>query len=159
MIYLELENLEKSEIYTKEFKDFIDASGLNALDGILYFAQGNVHEMRKEYDQALPLLEKAVDKIQADQKTLFKIPLAECLREMGDIGRAEDILEEVLKIQPFQPLALYQMALVQEAGDDRERAIHFLNKALSVWDEADEDFKCSNLAKEKAKEWGMESSS
>lgn len=158
ILYLELEDADNAEEYTKKFEDFIDASGLNVLEGILYFAQGSVHELRKEFDAALPLFEKAAEKIQADQQTVFKIPLAECLRKKGDIGRSEDILEEVLQIRPHIPLALYQMALVQEAGGDRDRASHFLRKALMVWKDADEDFKYSNLAQEKAKEWGIDSS-
>ena len=69
---------------------------------------------------------------------------------------AEENFNIVLKRNPINPKTHYYAALLYYDWRETEKANEYLNKALEVWKDADEDYIYSNMAKTTAQEWGVE---
>ena len=83
----------------------------------------------------------------------IKVELGRCYRNLQQLGKAENDLQEALKTRPFDPKAHYEMALVQSERGNQEKALEHLKTALDVWQNADAEYKPAKLAREKLAEW------
>ena len=59
----------------------------------------------------------------------------------------------VLVIQPYSPDANFEMALVCHETGRKDDALDYLNRALSVWENADPDFEPAIKARAILAEW------
>ncbi|MEE9268638.1 MAG: hypothetical protein V3V49_00085 [Candidatus Krumholzibacteria bacterium] len=64
-------------------------------------------------------------------------------------------MRKALQLEPFSPLAHYELALVYWEQDKKQQAMEHLNTALKVWEEADSEFKQAKKAREKFAEWDL----
>jgi tetratricopeptide (TPR) repeat protein len=75
--------------------------------------------------------------------------LGQAWRELGELGRAEKLLEESRRLRPADARTRYELALLEEKRGSREKAIEHLRAALSVWSDADPAFKWAQRARER----------
>jgi len=74
------------------------------------------------------------------------------MRRAGLLGEAEAELLEALRLVPADPHAHLEMALLMETRGDLGAAVEHLTSALTVWENADEDFAPAQQARAKLAE-------
>ena len=74
------------------------------------------------------------------------------LRRAGFLDEAEAELREALRLVPADPHAHLEMALLMERREDLGAAVEHLTSALTVWENADEDFEPAQQARAKLAE-------
>ena len=74
------------------------------------------------------------------------------LRRAGFLDEAEAELREALRLVPADPHAHLEMALLMETHEDLGAAVEHLTNALTVWENADEDFEPAQQARAKLAE-------
>jgi len=62
------------------------------------------------------------------------------------------MIKKTLKVDPFDPKANYELALVYLDQGEKEKAITYLKVALDVWKNADPNFKPAQQARQKMAE-------
>ena len=155
MIYLELEDPDKAEKALEEFDSFLKIIKWEELRSVFFMAQGEIQKLRKEFSQAIESYIKALEIAPPEEKVELNILSGECYRELQEFKKAEEILQEALKIEPFNPEAQYEIALVYYDMGKKEKALEHLKKALYVWEEADTEYKPAKKARDKLKEWNQ----
>ena len=88
-------------------------------------------------------------------KVELTIAIGKCYAKLREFKVAEETLQEALKLEPFSPLAHYELALVYWQQDEKQQAIEHLKTTLYVWEEADEEYKPAKEAKEKYALWEL----
>jgi len=98
---------------------FAQAERFDANDPRWPYLQG-LYLRTREPDVALPHIERAVQccEAHAPDKTAPRLVLAEMLLDKGRIAEAEDQLHKVLKIEPRNELANYDLGMAALARDD-----------------------------------------
>ncbi len=150
-IYLELEDADNTEKVLRGVESCIKAFQLEVLRFEVYYAQGKIHELRKEYDQAIQDYQKKLASDPTDVS--IHTDIGRCYRKLGELKKAQEFIQKNLKVQPFNPLAHYELSLVYYDRGENKEAMQHLRKALFIWKEADSNFKYAIQAKEKLKEW------
>lgn len=150
-IYVEIEDADSAERTLEEVETFIQTFQAEALRWLVFLAEGKIHEMRNEYDQAIESYKKKLELDPTDASINTAIGL--CYRNLKDFKKAEEFIQKNLKIEPFDPEAHYEIALVYWDMGKKEKALEHLKKALYVWEEADPDYKPAKKAREKLAEW------
>jgi tetratricopeptide (TPR) repeat protein len=79
--------------------------------------------------------------------------IGKCYRKLGEFEKAEETIQKALKLEPFSPLAHYELALVYWQQDEKQQAMEHLKTTLYVWEEADAKYKPAKKAREKFVEW------
>lgn len=74
------------------------------------------------------------------------------LRRAGFLDEAEAELRQALRLVPADPHAHLEMALLMETRGDIGAAVEHLTSALTVWENADEDYEPAQLARAKLAE-------
>jgi tetratricopeptide (TPR) repeat protein len=75
--------------------------------------------------------------------------IARCYRHMKDYRKAKDEINISLEYYPFDANVNLEAGLIYlESGDEKE-AKEYLERAMEIWKDADEDYEEANLAKEK----------
>ena len=67
---------------------------------------------------------------------------------MNDYREAEENLLELLSIHPCWPDELYELGLIYAEWGKEEKALEYLNQAMTVWEEADPDYEPTTMARE-----------
>jgi serine/threonine protein kinase/tetratricopeptide (TPR) repeat protein len=134
-IYITLEDLENA---TKALKD-VESTPLSSMfennrPNILK-AQGRVHEMRGEYEQAITAYKKSLEYRPTDLGA--NIFIGRNYRKLKEFRKAEEYLKKNLKTSPFDPELHYELSLVYIDTKDKKKALEHLNIALNVWKNAD----------------------
>jgi serine/threonine protein kinase/tetratricopeptide (TPR) repeat protein len=150
-IYLELEDADNAEKVLKGVESCIQAFQLELLRFEVYYARGKIHELRKEYDQAIQDYQKKLASDPTDAG--INTDVGRCYRKLRELKKAQEFIQRNLKVQPFNPLAHYELSLVYYDKGENEEALQYLRKALFLWKEADSNFKYVIQANEKLKEW------
>ena len=70
----------------------------------------------------------------------FHVGAGRALRKAGLTEDAERELREALRLVPADPRAHLEMALLREDQGDIDAAVESLNRALAVWENADDDY-------------------
>lgn len=159
LIYSELKNDAEIEKAADQFESFLKMSKLEVLRPLLYLARGQVFDIRGQYGEAAKLYEKAIETSNPQSKIHFNILVGESYRKLGEYEKAEKALKETLDIEPFQALALFEIAQVYYAIGNKDKAKEHLKLVLKVWEEADTEYKPAKKAREKLAEWGAISGS
>ncbi len=145
-----MEDADNAQKALDEFEPFIEVSAFESYRNWIFYAQGRVHEMKGEYEQALLSYEKWLDFDPTAWYTHRRI--GRCYRYLQDFAKAEEYVKRTLELAPFGPIARYEMALVYADMGDREKALEHLQVALDIWKDADPEFKPAQEARQKLAE-------
>jgi tetratricopeptide (TPR) repeat protein len=154
LLYMELEDADNIDKNLEEAEETVLVLGFGDVRAIIYAGQAILHELRDEYDLAIQDYDKAQD-IDPDNP-LIATSIGRCYRNQKDYEKAQDSLIRVLKILPYYPEALYELALVYREQEENEKALEYLNKALTIWEDADPEYEPAKKARDKLAEWESE---
>jgi len=155
LIYMELEDADNIEKNLLEAETSVQVLGLGDAMAIVYSGQALLHELKGEYEQAVQDYEKA-----REIETISPVLATSNGRSymnLKDYEKAQDSLNRVLTILPYHPESLYELALVYQDIGENEEALEHLNKALTIWADADPEYKPAKRARDKLAEWEPES--
>ena len=150
IIYLELEKVENIEESLKEVEAFAEAMQLELYKIPILLARGKLHEIKGEYDLAIQQYAK-VQNLGPATKSMHYY-LGRCCRLQKDYKKAEEHMQEILAIHPYWPEEIFEMGLVYADWGKNDRALEYLRKAQSIWEEADPDYKPAIESREKLAE-------
>jgi tetratricopeptide (TPR) repeat protein/predicted Ser/Thr protein kinase len=150
-VYLELEDADNAEKAIEGAEAAIQAFQLEVARTFIHEAQGKIHEMRNEYEQAIQSYQKQLE-LEPTALTVNE-DIGRCYRKLKNFKKADEYLQKTLKIYPFRPNTNYEMALVYYDMGKKEKALEHLKKALYVWEEADPEYTPAKKAREKLAEW------
>jgi len=155
MVYRVLwdENPDRADRAQRTLDGFIKPFTEERYQYLSFMAQGSIHQLKKEFSQAIESYLKAYELSPPEYKLVIYIALGENYRELGEFEKAEEYLQKTIKILPFEPLSHYEIALVYWGMGKKEEALEHLKKALYVWEDADPEFKPAKRAREKLAEW------
>jgi tetratricopeptide (TPR) repeat protein len=148
-----LEDPDAMEATFPAVEAFITTLQYEFLRPNLVAAQGRVHELRGEYEEAIARYEEERVLRPAESRVLTKI--ARCYRAFGEHGRSLELLQEALVSAPNGPRTNYETALTYEAMGRLGEAREHLSKTLAIWAEADPDFRWAVRAREAAERMGI----
>lgn len=134
----------------QDFELLIENFGLDHIRYALPYADGRVAELRGNCGAAIDHYQQALEMGPADP--WVKRGLGRCQRSLGQLDRARESLEDLLRLVPVQPQVHYELALVSEDAGNAEEAVGHLRVSLEVWDGADADYPDARRAREKLAE-------
>jgi tetratricopeptide (TPR) repeat protein len=152
-IYLALGDADNAEKALTQIRPILSTTLLrmHSSEGQNLASQGQIHELRDEYKQAIQSYQKGLELNPTYSEYIMHI--GRCYRKLNEYEKAEESLEKYLKVEPFNPKAHYELALVYHDMGKKEKAFEHLKKALHVWEEADPEYKPAKKAREKLAEW------
>jgi len=84
----------------------------------------------RKFDEAIVVYKKIVDKLPNDHDIYFN--LANCLREQGDLIKAENYYKQAISINPNYALALNNLGLTLQMQNKSGEAINYFNKSIEI---------------------------
>ncbi len=134
-LFAALEDADALEAAADRVEEVIATLGVEAIRPDVTLARGQVLEFRGDCDAALTEYRAAIE-LQPSATGWFR-HVGRCLATLGRLDEAVTALETALERSPYGPLTLTELARVEiERGNAREATAH-LERALSVWSEAD----------------------
>ena len=118
-----------------------------------YLLKAKLEILDNNYDNAIAILEE--NKIKSRELVYF-LTLGRYYHHQKKYTEAEENFNIILKRNPINSKAHYYAALLYYDWGETEKAKEYLNKALEVWKNADENYIYSNMAKTTAQEWNIE---
>ena len=149
-ISLELDDADAAELALVDLREFVLTFGAGTLMPNVHQAQGRIHELRGEYDQAIESF-RAQHAVNRTNMSVLR-DLGRCYRKRGDLDRAEEFLNDARKVVPSDPRVLYELALVAAESGDDGTAVEYLESVLDVWSNAAPEFRYAREAREKLAE-------
>ena len=112
----------------------------------IYNIQGKVNESLGNYEEALENYRKHLEII----ATSFDLhtDIARCYRLLKNYKEAEAEIKSSLKYDPYNPEANYEAALLYIDMGNRAKGREYLEKAVEIWKDADQDYKPAFKARE-----------
>jgi len=104
------------------------------------------------YDQALEYILDAQATSKIAEGTFDIIGELYLLKK--DYTNAKFFFEKRVQVDPFNPDILYQLALTHAGMKEMKEAKEYLQRALDIWKNADENYIPMKKAKAKMKNWG-----
>ncbi len=151
MFYLATEDMDNAEKTIEEVEALIKAWGIEFFRVFIFLTQGKINEFKGEYNQAILDYQKILELSPTDVSTYEHI--GRCYRKLKEYENAEKSLQDALKVEPFNPIFNYEMALAYWDMGKKEKALEHLNRSLYVWEEADPEYKPAREARDKLAEW------
>jgi len=151
LVHLELNEADKAQQELDEVDKLLDIYQREDMRHLCHHSQGRIHEINREFTEAIASYQEELK-----LKPLWshiKVELGRCYRNLQQLGKAENDLQEALKTRPFDPKAHYEMALVQSERGNQEKALEHLKTALDIWQNADAEYEPAKSAREKLAEW------
>jgi tetratricopeptide (TPR) repeat protein len=130
-IAVELENPDSLDALLPQIDTLMARFGVGALRSEREYAAGLAREFRGACAEALPHYERA--RVLAPARTSIAVAVARCQRTLGRLDAAEKLLDDFLRIHPYDPKPLYERALVYRDRGRRSEAVQDLRKAMEVW--------------------------
>ncbi len=152
-VYLDLEEPDSVEAALEGVDRFIEALGLEAARPTYVFAQGRMLEMRGDCAEAIVSYRRTLELWPSGLEP--HVDIGRCYRKLGQFAEAEAELTRYLEVRPYDPLALYEIALVYADRGDREQALEHLGLALDVWRDADPGYEPAREARQKLGELSL----
>jgi len=118
-----------------------------------YLLKAKLAVLDNNYDTAIAILEE--NNIKSRELDYF-LTLGRYYHHQKKYAKAEENFNIILKRSPINPKGHYYAALLYSDWGKTEKAKEYLNKALEVWKNADENYIYSNMAKATAQKWGAE---
>lgn len=147
-------HLKKTDIVEARFQEYETKRKANTeKDSIVFInrVNGFLHEMKGEYREAITAMEEVLKVHSSNRSALLR--MSRCYRELNQFEEAEKYLNEILKTEPYQPNANYELSMLYLGKGDNEKALTHLKKALEIWKDADPNYKPALLAKKKLAEF------
>lgn len=133
--YNEMEDFEKAEKYLIALTE--DDKTPKKILGEVYLTYADYYMKQDKYTQAIPMLEKAIPKIQGrrkkNRKARYKFILAQLYRETGNGEKAMTLFQEVINMNPRYEMtfnAKINRALSYSGEGGTQNIIKQLNKML-----------------------------
>ncbi len=127
----------------------LEDAGLSRFDWLVSFLEAEAARIEGDCEEAAVRIEDAVASVA--RASLFEFnrefgidPLtarASCLRKLGRLDEAGDLLAEVLRRVPGEPNARVEAARLAAARGDRDGALRELDAALATWRDADPGYR------------------
>lgn len=149
-LYLKLNNADEAAKRLPAVEKFIKEHKVEQLMGIIYSSKGKINELRGEYGQAIENYQTQL-KI-SPAKISINRDLGRCYRHLKQYKEAEEKIKKTLNVDPLDPKANYELALVHLEQGEKEKAVKYLKVALDVWKNADPDFEPARQARQKMAE-------
>lgn len=146
VVYEALDRPDGLESAVAEGQALMERRGLGFMGPLLVYFGGRVHEMRGEWQDAIAAFQREREASPTDAG--IPMQLGRCYRELGELGRAEGLILETLKVRPSDGRAHYELALVYEDMGRIDDAVDHLEQALHTWAPADDDFTWAQRASE-----------
>jgi tetratricopeptide (TPR) repeat protein len=145
---------EDINIYLDFIKKLESAYGVgDVLAGDGYLLRAKLEALNNNYDTAITILEENNIK---SREPLYFLTLGKYYHHQKKYAKAEENFNVVLKRNPINPKGHYYAALLYYDWGKKEKAREYLNKALEIWKNADENYMYSNMAKATAQAWKAE---
>jgi len=155
--YLELGDADNAEKHIKNIEENYSHWNTPIRIRLILHSKGKVHELRNEYDEALIDYQEILNQSPIDAyrslSTPIYVDIGRVYRKLKDYKNAEEALQKTLKVEPYNPEVLYEMALIYWEWNKKEKALENLNKCLYVWENADAEYIPAQKAREKIAEW------
>jgi tetratricopeptide (TPR) repeat protein len=120
----------------------------------IYAARAKINEYRNEFSQAIMSYQQAAAmELPREYKVLVMNRIGQCYSKSKEFEKAKETFQKALNLEPYSPLAHYELALVYWEQDKKEQALEHLKITLKVWGEADAEYKPAKLARAKLAEW------
>lgn len=127
--------------------------GKETLGLLLNLARGKVAELKGQYTQARQYYSQQLklkpNSISAKRK------IAWCYRKENQPDKAEILLKEIHKVEPFEPQINLNLAELYWQMDKKDLARKHLKIAAKVWQQADPRYKPAQRVKELLAEWQL----
>ena len=144
--------------YKKEIKIFLDfIAKLESTYGIgnilgenKYLLNAKLQILNNNYEDAIKILEE--NKIKS-REIIYFLTLGRYYHHQKKYLEAKENFDIILKRSPVNPEAHYYSALLHYDWGKKDKAKEYLNKALKVWEDADEDYIYLNMATATAQKW------
>ncbi len=150
LVYLELEDIEKAEEAIINAQQFVNNFGMGDQQPKVYIGQGRVHELKGEYEPAIEDFRKGVE-ISPNRKKFYYY-IGRCYRKLNKFNEAKENLIIAYNDFPYNPLYIYELALLNLDIGHTDKAIEYLEKANEIWKDADSNYKPAQKAKAKLEE-------
>jgi tetratricopeptide (TPR) repeat protein len=149
-IYLTLEDIEKAEKALAEAEAAMESLHSEMIRPVILNAEGRIHELKGEYDLAIQRHIKHLE-LEPNEASI-QVQLGRCYRMLQNFKKAEEHLQKALRIHPFWPDANYEMGLVYAGEGKNGQALEYLQRAQSIWEEADSSYTPAIMARKKLAE-------
>jgi tetratricopeptide (TPR) repeat protein len=156
-VKIELKDVESSDKELTRAKKFVeDIKNLPGvshefLGGEVFYRQGRVYEIKDMFNEAVSSYQKALDLVPT--YWICNLYIGRCLRKSGNLSKAKQYVQKFLNIEPFNPEANLETALVYWEMGKKEKALEHLHRVLIVWKEADSDYEPAKAARARLAVW------
>jgi tetratricopeptide (TPR) repeat protein len=146
-IYAETGDTAKAREAIIGAEELIEAFGEDMLRGNVVYAKARINEFLGEYEAAIENYREGLD-MNATRYSFYR-GISRCYRNMEEYDKAEAEIEKALLLRPFNPMNIYEAALLYLETGENEKGMQLLSKAVGIWENADPDYERANEAKEK----------
>lgn len=150
-MYVAMEDPDRAEEALADVGEYIQSLGLEILRPRYHRAQGRIHELREELDEAITAYERMLESDPNNPGALHGI--GRCRRKQGHTEQAIELLEKCAKYRPFHGGVNYDLALAYHQAGRQKEADEHLDRALKVWEHADPSYKTAAEARATKREW------
>jgi tetratricopeptide (TPR) repeat protein len=149
-IYLELEQAREIKEYVELVDAYIDTTQMEANRPGTFWARGKLLEINQDYETAIQLYLKRHEAYPANVFMNFHI--GRCYRMNRQYKKAEEHFQKIIDIHPFWPEELYEFGLVYAEWGKHDKALEYVRRANSIWEDADTTYNLAMRAREKLAE-------
>ncbi len=142
----ELEDAEGIEEALEGMERLMAALGFEVFRPLAVEGNGKLLEVRGDYEQAIVAYERVLQ-LAPSQLVAVNTHIGRCYRKLGRYDDAVRRLEQVIASEPYAPGALLELARVYSQSGEPERGAGYYEKALEVWENADQEFKPAREAR------------
>ena len=145
-IYMTLEDADKIEETVPGVEAMISEFKLELYRPAISFAQGTIHELRGEYEQALRRYDESL--ASSPNNPSAERHIGRCYRLRREYEKSEKYLLKALKAHPMNAETIYEIARLYLDMGRKKDALEHVTQAMVIWSNADADYKPAQRARE-----------
>jgi tetratricopeptide (TPR) repeat protein len=146
-IYAETGETEKALEAAAGVEELAKGFGQESIMAIVYISLGKVYESIEDYVTAIENYQRFLEINPTAYGTHARI--ARCYRHLKDYRKAKEEILLSLEHLPFSGAANLEAGLIYLESGEEEKGREYLERAVEIWKDADEDYDKANEAKEK----------
>ena len=143
--YINTGDLEKAEEAYERMERYVSKFGSSG--NIEKYNEAEILYLKGDYESALEKFNEFKTLNTFFPNELLEIRIANCYEMMKDTDKAIEILEDLLKINPYQATAHLLMARNLIDSGNKNKAKEYLDIASQVWENADPEYSIAQEAK------------